>query len=88
MHQVDASQVGAGAVLRQKDEQGAVKPVSFFSKKFSQNRFSKTECLVILPRAAAFNAKHISSLKNVVILFCLTEFFKTLFLDGLCKLFG
>ncbi len=28
--QVDASQVGAGAVLQQGDEEGVVRPVSFF----------------------------------------------------------
>lgn len=33
--QVDASQVGAGAVLQQSDEQGVVRPVSFFSRKFN-----------------------------------------------------
>lgn len=35
MLQVDASQVGAGAVLLQEDDQGMVRPVSFFSKKFN-----------------------------------------------------
>lgn len=33
--QVDASQVGAGAVLQQTDEQGVVRHVSFFSRKFN-----------------------------------------------------
>lgn len=33
--QVDASQVGAGAVLLQEDDAGVVRPVSFFSKKFN-----------------------------------------------------
>ncbi len=33
--QVDASQVGAGAVLQQGDEEGVVRPVSFFSRKFN-----------------------------------------------------
>ncbi|KAL0150446.1 hypothetical protein M9458_054263 [Cirrhinus mrigala] len=33
--QVDASQVGAGAVLLQKDDDGVDRPVSFFSKKFN-----------------------------------------------------
>lgn len=40
--EVDASQVGAGAVLLQSDDQGVVRPVSFFSKKFNnylQNYF-------------------------------------------------
>lgn len=32
---VDASNVGAGAVLMQEDEQGVKRPVSHFSKKFS-----------------------------------------------------
>lgn len=32
----DASQVGAGAVLLQGDDQGVVRPVSYFSKKFNQ----------------------------------------------------
>lgn len=36
MLQVDASQVGAGAVLLQEDDQGLVRPVSFFSKKFNK----------------------------------------------------
>lgn len=36
MLQVDASQVGAGAVLLQEDDQGMVRPVSFFSKKFNR----------------------------------------------------
>ena len=35
MLQVDASQVGAGAVLLQSDDQGVVRPVSFFSRKFN-----------------------------------------------------
>lgn len=33
--QVDASQVEAGAVLLQDDDQGVVRPVSFFSRKFN-----------------------------------------------------
>lgn len=33
--QVDASQVGAGAVLQQPDSAGVVHPVSFFSRKFT-----------------------------------------------------
>lgn len=33
--QVDASHMGAGAVLLQKEEFGVEKPVSFFSKKFN-----------------------------------------------------
>ncbi len=33
--QVDASQVGAGAVLQQGNEKGMVHPVSFFSRKFN-----------------------------------------------------
>lgn len=33
--QVDASQVGAGAVLLQKDDNGVDRPVSYFSKKFN-----------------------------------------------------
>lgn len=36
MLQVDASQVGTGAVLLQEDKQGVVQPVSFFSKKFNR----------------------------------------------------
>ena len=34
MLQVHASQVGAGAILLHSDDQGVVRPVSFFSKKF------------------------------------------------------
>ncbi len=34
--QVDASHVGAGAVLLQVDDEGVKRPVSFFSKKFNQ----------------------------------------------------
>lgn len=33
--QVDASRVGAGAVLLQKDDNGVDRPVSFISKKFN-----------------------------------------------------
>ncbi|XP_039514899.1 uncharacterized protein LOC120469791 [Pimephales promelas] len=40
MLQVDASQVGAGAVLLQEDDQGVVRPVSFFSKKFNRYQFN------------------------------------------------
>lgn len=42
---VDASQVGAGAVLLQKDDQGVVRPVSFFSRKFNsyQRNYSVIE---------------------------------------------
>lgn len=36
MLQVDASQVGAGAVLLQEDSQGMARPVRFFSKKIQQ----------------------------------------------------
>ncbi|XP_030260635.1 uncharacterized protein LOC115573802 [Sparus aurata] len=36
--QVDASHVGAGAVLVQADEQGVDRPVSFFSKKFNRHQ--------------------------------------------------
>lgn len=45
MLQVDASQVGAGAVLLQRDDQGLVRPVSFFSKKFNsyQSNYSVIE---------------------------------------------
>ena len=45
MLQVDASQVGAGAVLLQSDYQGVVRPVSFFSKKFNnyQRNYSVIE---------------------------------------------
>uniref|UniRef100_A0A1A8HXS3 Gypsy retrotransposon integrase-like protein 1 n=1 Tax=Nothobranchius kuhntae TaxID=321403 RepID=A0A1A8HXS3_NOTKU len=43
--EVDASQVGAGAVLLQNDENGLVHPVAYFSKKFSpcQTRYSTVE---------------------------------------------
>ncbi len=43
--QVDASQVGAGAVLLQGDDQGLVRPVSFFSRKFNsyQSNYSVIE---------------------------------------------
>ena len=37
---VDASQVGAGAVLLQEDEQGIDRPVSFFSRKFLSYQYS------------------------------------------------
>ncbi|XP_063963929.1 uncharacterized protein LOC135156194 [Lytechinus pictus] len=42
---VDASDVGAGAVLTQKDEQGTDRPISFFSRKFSssQRNYSTVE---------------------------------------------
>ena len=45
MLQVDASQVGAGAVLLQGDDHGVVRPVSFFSKKFNryQSNYSVIE---------------------------------------------
>ncbi len=45
MLQVDASQVGAGAVLLQGDDRGVVRPVSFFSKKFNnyQRNYSVIE---------------------------------------------
>lgn len=38
MVQADASQVGAGAVLLQQDDQGVTKPVCFFSKKFNKHQ--------------------------------------------------
>lgn len=38
--QVDASQVGAGAVLMQGDDQGVMRPVSFFSRKFNGYQFN------------------------------------------------
>uniref|UniRef100_A0A1A8MG90 ribonuclease H n=1 Tax=Nothobranchius pienaari TaxID=704102 RepID=A0A1A8MG90_9TELE len=43
--EVDASQVGAGAVLLQNDEDGVVHPVAYFSKKFTscQSRYSTIE---------------------------------------------
>lgn len=40
MLQIYASQVGAGAILPQGDEQGVVRPVSFFSKKFNCYQFN------------------------------------------------
>ena len=42
---VDASDIGAGAVLMQMDEDGVDKPVSYFSKKFSgsQRNYSTIE---------------------------------------------
>lgn len=45
MLQVDVSQVGAGVVLLQGDDQGVVRPVSFFSKKFNryQSNYSVIE---------------------------------------------
>lgn len=43
--QVDISQVGAGAVLLQKDDNGVDRPVSYFSKKFNsyQSNYSTIE---------------------------------------------
>uniref|UniRef100_A0A674PAM1 Gypsy retrotransposon integrase-like protein 1 n=1 Tax=Takifugu rubripes TaxID=31033 RepID=A0A674PAM1_TAKRU len=38
--QVDASQVGAGAVLMQKDEQTIERPVCFFSRKFNKHQIN------------------------------------------------
>lgn len=38
--QVDASQVGAGAVLLQADEGGINRPISYFSWKFSSCQFN------------------------------------------------
>ena len=38
--QVDASQVGAGAVLLQVDDQGFDRPVCYFSKKFNKHQFN------------------------------------------------
>lgn len=38
--QVDASQVGAGAVLLQKDENEIDRPVSYFSRKFNRHQFN------------------------------------------------
>lgn len=37
---VDASHVGAGAVLMQTDEHGVERAVSFFSKKFNQHQLN------------------------------------------------
>ena len=49
---VDASQVGAGAVLLQEDEQGIDRPVSFFSRKFLSYQYSysviEKEALVLI----------------------------------------
>ncbi len=43
--EVDASMVGAGAVLLQEDEEGVDRPISFFSRKFNpcQSRYSTIE---------------------------------------------
>ena len=38
--QVDASQVGAGAVLLQADDGGVARPVCYFSKKFNKHQFN------------------------------------------------
>lgn len=38
--EVDASNVGAGAVLLQDDEQGIAHPVSYFSRKFNKNQLN------------------------------------------------
>lgn len=40
--QVDASHVGAGAVLMQADEQNIDRPVSFFSKKYNQHQVNES----------------------------------------------
>ena len=48
--QVDASDVGAGAVLLQIDENGVERPVIYFSKKFKVYRrhYSKKEALALV----------------------------------------
>ena len=38
--QVDANQVGAGAILLQEDDQGVDRPVCFFSRKFTSYQFN------------------------------------------------
>ncbi len=38
--EVDASNVGAGAVLLQEDKQGIAHPVSYFSRKFNKNQLN------------------------------------------------
>ena len=50
--QVDASHVGAGAVLMQVDEHGMDRPVSYFSKKFARHQLNysvmEKEALVLI----------------------------------------
>jgi len=65
MLQVDARQVGAGAVLLQEDDQGVVRPVSFFSKRFNHYQFNysviEKEALALFRRflgTAAFSCVH------------------------------
>lgn len=46
--QVDASQIGAGAVLLQTGETGLDHPVSFFSRKFNTYQKNKHYLLLVL----------------------------------------
>ncbi|KAI2654741.1 Retrovirus-related Pol polyprotein from transposon opus [Labeo rohita] len=56
--QVDASQIGAGAVLQQDDE-GMVRPVSFFSRKFNSYQLNYSV-------AYSLDIRHVRGSENIV----------------------
>ena len=69
--EVDASSIGAGAVLTQMDSEGLVHPVGYFSKKFnsSQTRYStiEQETLALLLALQFFEVYVGSSVEPVVV---------------------
>ena len=69
--QVDASQVGAGAVLLQADELGIDKPVSFFSKKFNTHQLNysviEKEALALVWALVHFEVYIMSGLAPLVV---------------------
>ena len=69
--QVDASQVGAGAVLLQADELGIDKPVSFFSKKFNTHQLNysviEKEALALVWALVHFEVYIMSGLSPLIV---------------------
>ena len=69
--EVDASDVGAGGVLLQEDDNGVDHPVCYFSKKFSkyQNNYStvEKECLSLILALQHFEVYLTSSFSPIVV---------------------
>lgn len=69
--EVDASNVGAGAVLLQEDEQGITHPVSYFSRKFNKNQLNystvEKETLALILALQHFEVYLGSSILPVVV---------------------
>ena len=60
---VDASDLGAGAVLMQQDSKGVEHPVCYFSRKFSLHQYSTIEKEIL---ALVLTLQHFDALLNIL----------------------